>query len=64
MDYQIYDLGRSVSDCIRFKEKICPDIYQMIIENYQKQRDAAQINRMLAYAKRMKFENQMKEALL
>lgn len=64
VDYQIYDLERSVSDCIRFKGKICPDIYQMIIENYQKQRDAAQINRMLAYAKRMKFENQMKEALL
>ena len=36
----------------------------MIIENYQKQRDAAQLDRMLAYAKRMKFENQMKEALL
>lgn len=62
-DYHIYDLERSVSDCIRFKDEIPPDIYQMIIENYQKKKDTEQLDRMLVYAKRMKFEKKMKEAL-
>lgn len=61
--YHIYDLERSVSDCIRFKDEIHPDIYQRIIDNYQKKRDAEQLDRMMAYAKRMKFEKQMQKAL-
>lgn len=62
-DYQIYDLERSVSDCIRFKDEIQPELYRQIVESYQKKKSEEQMNRMLAYAKRMRFEKQMRDAL-
>lgn len=60
-DYQIYDLERSVSDCVRFKDEIQPEIYEMIISNHRKIQEDAMLRRMMAYAKAMKFEKKMRE---
>lgn len=57
--YHMYDLERSVCDCVRFREEIQPDIYDTIIFNHKKMREEAMVKRMLAYAKVMKFEKKM-----
>lgn len=63
-DYQIYEIGRSVCDCIRFRESIEGDIFDLIIENYRKEEhDRRMKNRLLAYARAMKFEEKAKEIL-
>jgi hypothetical protein len=59
--YRMYDLERSVCDCIRFREEIQPAIYEKIILNHKKLREEAMVKRMLAYAKAMKFEKKMRE---
>lgn len=59
--YHMYDLERSVCDCIRFREEIQPAIYEMIILNHKKMQEESMKKRMLAYAKAMKFEKKMRE---
>ena len=59
--YQMYDLERSVCDCIRFREEIPPIIYEQIISNHKKMQEEAMVKRMVAYAKAMKFEKKMRE---
>ena len=59
--YRMYDLERSVCDCIRFREEIQPVIYEKIILNHKKMQEEAMIKRMLAYAKAMKFEKKLRE---
>ena len=54
-NYNIYDIDRSVWDCMRFHMNIEPDIFDLIIENYKKQRINDEIKKqMTAYAKEMK----------
>lgn len=53
--YNMYDIDRSVWDSIRFSESIAPDIFELIIEKYKKQRLNDEIKeQMIAYAKEMK----------
>ena len=59
--YRMYDLERSVCDCIRFREEIQPVIYEKIILNHKKMQEEAMVKRMLAYAKAMKFEKKLRE---
>ncbi|MBO5336671.1 MAG: type IV toxin-antitoxin system AbiEi family antitoxin domain-containing protein [Lachnospiraceae bacterium] len=61
--YRIYDLERSISDCIRFKDEIHPEIYEMIISKHRKMQEDAMVKRMIAYAKAMKFEKKMREEI-
>lgn len=63
-DYQIYEIGRSVCDCIRFRESIESDIFDLVIENYRKEQyDKKMKERLLAYARVMKFEDKAKGIL-
>ncbi len=63
-NYQIYDIGRSVCDSIRFRESIDTAVFDLIIENYRKAGfDRQMKERLLAYAKRMKFEDRAKGIL-
>lgn len=63
-DYHVYEIGRSVCDCIRFRESIDGDIFNLIIENYQKEyHDKRMKERLLAYARMMKFEDKAKKIL-
>ena len=62
--YHMYDLERSVCDCIRFREEIQPAIYEMIILNHKKMQEESMKKRMLSYAKAMKFEKKMREDIM
>lgn len=63
-DYQIYEIGRSVCDCIRFRDSIETDIFDLVIENYRKaQADNRMRERLLTYARLMKFEEKAKRFL-
>lgn len=62
--YQVYEVGRSVCDCIRFRESIDADIFNLVIENYRKEyKDKKMKERLLAYARIMKFEDKAREIL-
>lgn len=63
-DYQVYEIGRSVCDCIRFRADIEKDIFELVIENYRKEySDRKMKERLLAYARMMKFEDKAKKIL-
>lgn len=63
-NYRLYDVGRSVCDCIRFRDTIESDIFDLIIENYRKlEKDDQMKERLLAYARMMKFEEKAKKFL-
>ena len=62
--YHMYGLERSVCDCIRFREEIQSDIYEMVILNHKRMQEDAMVERMLAYAKAMKFEKKMREDIM
>lgn len=63
-NYQVYDIGRSVCDCIRFRESIEPHIFDLIIDTYHKEfHDPQTRDRLLAYARKMKFEDTAKAIL-
>lgn len=63
-DYHVYEIGRSVCDCIRFQESIDSDIFALIIENYRKGQDDMRMKeRLLAYARMMKFEEKARKIL-
>ena len=57
----MYDLERSVCDCIRFKDEMQLEIYEMIIANHKKLQEESMVKRMMVYAKAMKFEKKMRE---
>lgn len=53
--YNIYDIDRSVWDCMRFYRNIDPKIFELIIETYKKQRMNDEIReQMIVFAKEMK----------
>ena len=60
--YTVFDLERSVCDCIRFKDSIDEDIFALVIECYRKQDKSGR--RLLEYAGRLHMLNQMREYLI
>lgn len=57
--YTVYDLERSVCDCIRFKNTIDNDIFCLVIDCYREQEEA--INRLTCYAEKLHMINQVKK---
>ncbi|MCI5640495.1 MAG: type IV toxin-antitoxin system AbiEi family antitoxin domain-containing protein [Lachnospiraceae bacterium] len=51
--FRVYDVERSVCDCIRFRKDIDPDVLQEIIERFLA-RESNQMERLLAYADAMR----------
>lgn len=60
--YMVYDIERSVCDCIRFRDTIDDDIFCLVIERYKEsdEHDKA-IGRMVHYAKKLHMVNQLKK---
>lgn len=56
--YNVYGIDRSVCDCIRFREDIDKDIFELVIENYR-QYDKKNEERLMAYAKAMRIGRQV-----
>lgn len=52
------EFDRSVCDCIRFREDIDKDIFELVIENYRKY-DKKNEERLMAYAKAMRIGRQV-----
>jgi len=50
---RVYDIERSVCDCIRFRADIGEDMLHLIISNFL-QRNSNQMDRLLAYADAMR----------
>lgn len=57
--YSVYDIERSVCDCVRFRDAINDDIFCLVIECYRKKENA--INRLTSYAEKLHMLNQMKK---
>lgn len=57
--YLIYDIERSVCDCIRFKNSIDDDMFCLVIERYREQETAK--NRLVGYAEKLHMLNQVKK---
>lgn len=51
-DYNIFDVDKSVCDCIRFRKDIDTYIFELIIDNYRES-EYQQKKRILEYAERM-----------
>lgn len=59
--YAVYDIERSVCDCIRFRKEIDDDIFCLVIESYRQQEQP--IRRIQAYAEKLRMMNQVKRYL-
>lgn len=59
--YVVYDIERSVCDCIRFRNTIDDDIFCLVIERYREQ-DRGR-NRIVHYAKKLHLSNQLEKYL-
>ena len=55
-------MDRSVCDCIRFKDNIDKDIFNLIIENYRKSGER-QMEQMLEYAGKVRMLRRVKRYL-
>lgn len=60
--YRVYDLDRSVCDCIRFRDSIGDDLFDLIIENYRKSGER-QIERLFDYAEKVRILGRVKRYL-
>ena len=58
--YKVYDIDRSVCDCVRFREDIDEEIFELIVQNYKKC-ETRQIDRLKAYAKAMRISRQVEK---
>lgn len=58
--YNIFDIDRSVCDCILFRKDMDQDIFALIIENYRKT-DRGRWKRMEAYAQKARMMNEVKK---
>lgn len=58
-DYNIFDIDRSVCDCIRLKKDIDAGIFEQIIDNYRNL-EYRQEKRMQEYAKRLRILTEIK----
>lgn len=59
--YAVYDIERSVCDCIRFRKDIDDGIFSLVIECYKKKEK--EINRLTCYAEKLHILNQVKNFL-
>lgn len=59
--YAVYNIERSVCDCIRFRKDIDEGIFSLVIECYKKQEK--EINRLTCYAEKLHILNQVKNYL-
>lgn len=57
--YNVFDVEKSVCDCIRFRKDIDGDIFELVIENYRGL-ERQQWERMQEYAKRMRMLKEVK----
>lgn len=57
--YRIYDIERSVCDCIRFREDLEADIFAYVLECYKKRNPAG--DKLLEYAKNLRLLNLVKQ---
>lgn len=57
--YTVYNIERSVCDCIRFKSTLDGNIFCLVIERYRKQCGAA--DRLIQYAESLHMLNQVKK---
>lgn len=60
--YRLYSKERSFCDCIRFRDSLKKEDFDVIVENYSEQRDR-QIERIMEYAKKMRISKRIKEYL-
>ena len=58
--YKVYDIDRSVCDCVRFKNDLPKEIFDLIIEKYKKY-DKRSTERLMAYAKAMRISRQVEQ---
>lgn len=58
--YRVYDIDRSVCECVRFRKSIEPELFELIIERYH-QSEQKQYQRLLSYAKALRVERLAKE---
>lgn len=58
--YCIYNIDRSVCDCIRFKANIDTYVFELIIDKYR-EREEKQMARMMEYAKRLRMLKQVEK---
>lgn len=56
--YRIYDIDRSVCDCIRFRKEIGEDLFAYVLECYRKRDGAGE--KLLQYAKTLRLLNLVK----
>ena len=59
--YAVYDIERSVCDCIRFRKDIDEGIFSLVIESYKKQEK--EINRLICYAEKLHMLSQVKNIM-
>lgn len=55
--YRIYDIERSVCECIRFRNDIQEDIFEYIVERYNASQER-QLGRLMQYARALRVERQ------
>lgn len=62
--YHIYDIDRSVCDCIRFRGSIEEDLFTLIMERYrQEEMDRQRKERLWQYARRIKIDREAHKIL-
>lgn len=54
--FQVYDIDRSVCDCIRLREGLDPEVFNTVIEKYKKDPNK-NLDQFASYAERMRFKN-------
>lgn len=57
--YQVYDIERSVCDCIRFRDDLEEDIFAYVLECYKKRNQKG--DKLLEYAKKLRLLNLVKQ---
>lgn len=60
--YRMYDIERSVCECIRFRKDIREDIFEYIIERYNDSQER-KLGRLMQYARALRVERQAKDIL-
>ena len=59
--YKVYEVDRSICDCIRFRETIETGIFAYIIDAYKENAKEQQYDRLLSYAKKMRISKQVRD---
>ena len=59
---RIYDVDRSVCDCIRLEQEIGKETVELVVENYKKS-SKKRVNHLLQYADQMRYGKIVREYL-